>query len=142
MVQIARKWNLNLIYDGDISHRCQLPIQVMGAYARRDPSRLKKVDTSYRDQIVDGASKQMISEMPPTKKRKSNTQNGVTLLQSNDSLSDLTKDLQHDRREELINQLTLLHINEWKGLPEDILQYEVDKMRRLQPLQLLAPQGI
>ena len=116
---------LNIEYVGRQSHRSQIPIQVMGAYALRDPKRLKKVDPSLRNNLLGAAEDQMcaISETPPSKKCRTSSENATTVQIGNET-----------QKDELINTLIGLHISEWQNLSVSNLEYEVDKIKRLTPI--------
>ena len=119
---------LNIEYVGQQSHRSQIPIQVMGAYALRDPKRLKKVDPSLRKNLLGAAEDQMpapaISETPPpSKKCRTSFENATTVQIGNET-----------QKDELINTLHGLHDSEWRNLSVSNLKYEVDKIKRLTPI--------
>ena len=129
----ARKWLLNVKYDGQLCvHSQQIALQVMGDYTLRNPRRLKKVDKTHIQNILGGAGNSEILPGPPSKRCKQNSQ-------SNDSgSSDFTTTMQNEeqnyQKNQLIKTLIRLQISEWKGLSMDNLQYELEKIKRLKPI--------
>ena len=136
----ARKWLLNLKYDGQLSiHSHQIALQVMGDYALRNPRRLKKVDKSHVDRISMGGAENQIPlnsqtlTEPPTKRCKRHSND--FRVGPSDLFSTMQNEDQKIKKDRLIRTLVQLHLSEWNGLTTDNLQYEVDKIKRLKPIE-------
>ena len=95
----------------------------MGAYAPRDPKRLKKMDQSHREAIIKGDVEDPMpgtSGEPPYKKRNTSYPES-----SNDFV------IQTNQKKELIDQIMELYGNELKNLSLEILIHKLNKRKRL-----------
>ena len=137
----ARKWLLNVVtesLDGRLSvHSQPIPLQVMGDYALRPVSRLKKVDKSHIERLMmpspeNPMAANAITLPGPSRKRSRPYLSEIT---PNDSRMSITMQNmgQNNQRKELIQTMVELQVREWDSLSMDTLNYEYSKLQRLQP---------